>query len=117
MFRYVRCLCFFLHPLQGRFRPAKLQIMPDEPQTLEAELGPLLSPALKAAAFSKVRAQALLPFSCLPPELLGRRNLRQSVRGKHATCAEPVRNNMRVTGLQEALRGGGHDYAVAAHQL
>eukprot|EP00198_Chlamydomonas_reinhardtii_P006227 XP_001695563.1 microtubule associated protein [Chlamydomonas reinhardtii] len=40
-------------PQQGRFRPAKLQIMPDEPQTLEAELGPLLSPALKAAAFSK----------------------------------------------------------------
>ncbi|KAG2440105.1 hypothetical protein HXX76_004219 [Chlamydomonas incerta] len=38
---------------KGRFRPAKLQVMPDEPQTLEAEMGPLLSPALKAAAFSK----------------------------------------------------------------
>ncbi|GLC42611.1 hypothetical protein PLESTB_001118900 [Pleodorina starrii] len=38
---------------KGRFRPAKLQIMPDEPQTLEAEFSPMLGPALRAAAFSK----------------------------------------------------------------
>ncbi|GIL97467.1 hypothetical protein Vretimale_3111 [Volvox reticuliferus] len=38
---------------KGRFRPAKLQIMPDEAQTLEAEFSPMMSPALRAAAFSK----------------------------------------------------------------
>ncbi|EFJ44246.1 microtubule organizing protein mora [Volvox carteri f. nagariensis] len=38
---------------KGRFRPAKLQIMPDEAVTLEAEFSPMLSPALRAAAFSK----------------------------------------------------------------
>ncbi|GIL58886.1 hypothetical protein Vafri_13702 [Volvox africanus] len=38
---------------KGRFRPAKLQIMPDEPQTLEAEFSPMMSPALRAAAFNK----------------------------------------------------------------
>lgn len=39
---------------QGRFRPTKLQIAPDEAATLEADFGQLLSPALRAAAFNKV---------------------------------------------------------------
>ncbi|PNH12606.1 Protein MOR1 [Tetrabaena socialis] len=38
---------------KGRYRPTKLQIMPDEAQTLEAEFSHMLSPALKAAAFNK----------------------------------------------------------------
>ncbi|KAG2491479.1 hypothetical protein HYH03_010264 [Edaphochlamys debaryana] len=38
---------------KGRFKPAKLQIMPDEAQTLEAEFTSLLNPTLKAAMFNK----------------------------------------------------------------
>ena len=47
------CAC-----VQGRFRPSKLQIAPDEGATLEAEFSSLLSAALRAAAFNKVRTLA-----------------------------------------------------------
>lgn len=49
----------FAHP-QGRFRPSKLQIMPDEASSLEAELSPLLGPALRAAMFHKVAVGRVL---------------------------------------------------------
>lgn len=36
-------ICCCLAWLQGRFKPAKLQLAPDEATSLEAEFGPLLA--------------------------------------------------------------------------
>ena len=44
-------------PPQNKFRPVKFEVRPEEGQLLEAELGPLLSPGLRALMFNKVRGR------------------------------------------------------------
>ena len=45
---------------QAKFRSAKFEIRPDEVAQLEADLGALTSPGLRALLFAKVRALLLL---------------------------------------------------------
>jgi hypothetical protein len=45
-------------PRQAKFRGSKFEIRPDDVAQLEADLSPLVSPALRALLFAKVRAPA-----------------------------------------------------------